>query len=92
MGEYYAREAGLGDDVAAVARLRCVSDCMVSIPHPYPDDLAATWIRSKQLGFDEGACFCFRIDDASGFTIELHGYGPDNIAVFAGLLPEDINQ
>ena len=32
------------------------------------------------------------IDDASGFTIELHGYGPDNIAVFAGLLPEDINQ
>ncbi|MEM9854629.1 MAG: photosynthetic complex assembly protein PuhC [Pseudomonadota bacterium] len=28
------------------------------------------------------------IDDASGISIELHGYGRDNIAVFAGLLPE----
>ncbi|MEM8591340.1 MAG: photosynthetic complex assembly protein PuhC [Pseudomonadota bacterium] len=28
------------------------------------------------------------IDDASGFSIELHGYGSDNVAVFAGLLPE----
>lgn len=28
------------------------------------------------------------IDEASGISIELHGYGPDNIAVFAGLLPE----
>lgn len=28
------------------------------------------------------------IDDASDFSIELHGYGSDNVAVFAGLLPE----
>ncbi|MEO0485398.1 MAG: photosynthetic complex assembly protein PuhC [Pseudomonadota bacterium] len=27
------------------------------------------------------------IDDASGLAIELHGYGRDNVAVFAGLLP-----
>ncbi|MEM6728955.1 MAG: photosynthetic complex assembly protein PuhC [Pseudomonadota bacterium] len=28
------------------------------------------------------------IDDASGLSIELHGYGRDNVAVFAGLLSE----
>lgn len=28
------------------------------------------------------------IDDTSGFSIELHGYGTDNVAVFAGLLSE----
>ena len=28
------------------------------------------------------------VDDASGFSIELHGYGADNVAVFAALLTE----
>ena len=28
------------------------------------------------------------LDETSGLAIELHGYGSDNIAVFAGLLPE----
>ena len=27
------------------------------------------------------------LDETSGFAIELHGYGSDNVAVFAGLLP-----
>lgn len=28
------------------------------------------------------------VDEATGFSIELHGYGPDNVAVFAALLSE----
>ncbi|MEL6551058.1 MAG: photosynthetic complex assembly protein PuhC [Pseudomonadota bacterium] len=28
------------------------------------------------------------VDPTSDFSIELHGYGSDNIALFAGLLPE----
>lgn len=68
------------EDVTSVARLKCVSDCMVSIPHPYPEDLAPTWTRDKRRGFEDGSCFAFRIDDASGFcgVIEVRDIEPEH--------------
>lgn len=54
-------------EVAQVASLRVVSDCMISIPHPYPSDEAYRWTRLRLRGAETGECFSFRIDCALGF-------------------------
>lgn len=60
-------------EVAEVASLRIVSDCMISIPHPYPSDEASRWTQLKLRGAQTGECFAFRIDCALGFcgVVEL---------------------
>jgi RimJ/RimL family protein N-acetyltransferase len=57
--------------VQALAALRDVADTTLTIPHPYPEGGAATWIATHRTAFEAGDSITWAITDAA--TGELFG-------------------
>ena len=52
-------------DVQRLAGTRAVADTTLTVPHPYPDDAAATWIGAHGEGWAAGQHVVYAVTDAS---------------------------
>ena len=75
---FHPSDAG---DVQRLAGEKAIADTTRTIPHPYPEGAAETWIRSHSEGFASGALLSFAVtlrdrEDLIG-AISLMNLAPD---------------